>query len=1252
MQINKINFLNNSHNVSFNGHHLSQNDKGEKVYKFYIPKVNYENASIVLRKLKLDENGNIDEKTASPIIERTIPSGTAQIEIAPRDIKLSSSEILAYHFIIDGKEYTDRHKNIFINSKKYNIADSITGDVLQTPKTMYHLMPGTFNPQLKEKTYTNKLGEKIVSDDKTAQMHHFMKFDTGIDSIIEKIPHIKEMGFRRILSTPLFGDDNISNAGYWTANPFQITSRYGTIKDFERLQIELFKNSLGFVADGAFTAEGLSGIHFRDILRNGEKSPFYRWFDIKGQLKLGVLPDNDEAYKNFDIRVINSPIIWETDKDGYPAKNFGKTNSSYDSSKETLIQLYDKRLTSKEQLSTDQLITNYDIRNTRIRDDIKTWRDSVFPYAFPVPSEELKARAQKIKRGNAIAKNALLDWENFSLTRAKDSAGLSLWQGDKDMAKLKFTFPEYRKKELLESLGRKEALKETEKSVQATEDVQEYVINIGKFWTNKTAKILREYIAKELAAGTNATTFKKLIDSKAGKSLPTEVKYITTQQIQNALNNEYKASKALSIPKTIEKAIAEFPLEALEVSDDLLSIFARPTFKAELASPAYASALEDRIMEVLKKLNTYKLPCGKILDDGELKAGQEKTIQLIMDDIVRFFILKGLDPDIDNRDIFLKKPNSLKTLKSITSQVLYGQTGNISEQENQILSHIFINIKMLPDNEIDNIVQHVKNRLGNMTQKSIRVADLIIDKTEAGLNWRYDAAKDVADIESFNTGMTDVDETWGAVADFWKKFNDGVKLYNAHSYKIAEFTDTAISNTEASERFPNAGQLESKLIEQSGLTTQTNYSYLFDSMQRFFAAPAERNSSFNTNAFNLILSKFEKGWNGVPGYLYSGNKNNIVFSHSAVGNHDKQRITHSFSMNMPLAFLNEEAFVSQFQHDSYWRNIGNEIYSDLLASNMEYSQFYNDILHYNWETLFKNISPKNLAKIAAYNNAFAKALKTQNKALQKAFSTALDKLSSNKTQNSDFFFYKNFENTFENILSELPNEYRNEVKKLKVQLHKELTKPAQIRGIELAKLMVALPANPTIFAGDELLELGGEEKSKNFSVQNRNRVHWENLEYQHVEDYIDKLSEIFNLRNDRKLTSLVNGDTILLKNQGSIAGRDILGMYRYNDKDDCIILMHNAGFNSSRNFTPITEVSIPNIDLSNGTVNYAPDGSATKSEKTFVGLPAGCNIKTGTKFVNALNSKEVFVIGKDGNLYGENNKPVTLTGSVTILKRA
>ena len=59
MLINKINYLTNSHKASFDGHHLSQNDYGEKVYKFYIPKVNYEKASVVLCKLEVDENGNV-----------------------------------------------------------------------------------------------------------------------------------------------------------------------------------------------------------------------------------------------------------------------------------------------------------------------------------------------------------------------------------------------------------------------------------------------------------------------------------------------------------------------------------------------------------------------------------------------------------------------------------------------------------------------------------------------------------------------------------------------------------------------------------------------------------------------------------------------------------------------------------------------------------------------------------------------------------------------------------------------------------------------------------------------------------------------------------------------------------------------------------------------------------------------------------------------------------------------------------------
>ena len=103
------------------------------------------------------------------------------------------------------------------------------------------------------------------------------------------------------------------------------------MEDFKKLQIDLFKNSMGFIADGAFTDEGLNGIHMRDILRHGERSPFVSWFNFHNfparPIKLGILPDNKTAYDNFDIKLVNSPIIWNVTLDGSPSSDFGKKKS-------------------------------------------------------------------------------------------------------------------------------------------------------------------------------------------------------------------------------------------------------------------------------------------------------------------------------------------------------------------------------------------------------------------------------------------------------------------------------------------------------------------------------------------------------------------------------------------------------------------------------------------------------------------------------------------------------------------------------------------------------------------------------------------------------------------------------------------------------------------------------------------------------------------------------------------------------------
>ena len=98
-------------------------------------------------------------------------------------------------------------------------------------------------------------------------------------------------------------------------------------------------------------------------------------------------------------------------------------------------------------------------------------------------------------------------------------------------------------------------------------------------------------------------------------------------------------------------------------------------------------------------------------------------------------------------------------------------------------------------------------------------------------------------------------------------------------------------------------------------------------------------------------------------------------------------------------------------------------------------------------------------------------------------------------------------------------------------------------------------------------------------------------------------------------------------------------MYRYNDHDDAIILMHNIGYNSFRHFSHNEPVQIEKIDLSG-------------DDSMETGLPYKTKIPENTEYVNALDPSQTFVVGSDGHLYNtEYRQPITLNNSITILKR-
>ena len=69
----------NQVSVSFKGHNIIENDFGEKMYKFFLPKVYFNKAQIKLKKFSIDSNGNIDESIVHEEKVRDIPKDAEEI---------------------------------------------------------------------------------------------------------------------------------------------------------------------------------------------------------------------------------------------------------------------------------------------------------------------------------------------------------------------------------------------------------------------------------------------------------------------------------------------------------------------------------------------------------------------------------------------------------------------------------------------------------------------------------------------------------------------------------------------------------------------------------------------------------------------------------------------------------------------------------------------------------------------------------------------------------------------------------------------------------------------------------------------------------------------------------------------------------------------------------------------------------------------------------------------------------------------
>ena len=450
--------------ISFQGYAPVKDNYGYKVYEFNYPfDENEFDCYLEIFNVEKDKNGNyrvtdIIQDSENDKYERKLTSGRNIVDLSS-DYFISDDTPFAYHYKLVRKSggaplYAVDAGNI-IDHTDTKDAHEIYNFVTQSGSTLTHggsmklIVPDNYRVG---EVYNKKLfsGENILKDETLLKkaMRSYKHFSNKMGGTIAGIEKSLDEGlldgYSSIISLPLFTDDSRSSHAYWNKNNMQIAQSLGNINNYASLQRKMFAKGMTFVSDGAFVNEGLEGIHIANVMKWGEKSPYYNWFNISGfPLTLGVFGKNQDFISH---KIVNSPYTYRQTSDGVIHM---AQNDEYDSKAPTYIQIFDKRLASEEQAQdTKALIKSYDILNTNNPYDINTHNDTIIPFAFEIDPETYhknmlnlsdynKSHRNKIKIDDINGTRFLSKFENFEL-EDKIESNIETWDANTDILKLNY----------------------------------------------------------------------------------------------------------------------------------------------------------------------------------------------------------------------------------------------------------------------------------------------------------------------------------------------------------------------------------------------------------------------------------------------------------------------------------------------------------------------------------------------------------------------------------------------------------------------------------------------------------------------------------------------------------------------------------------------------------------------------------------------------------------------------------------------
>lgn len=413
-------------NINFEGYRPVKDDKGNRIYEFNYP---YDSSKydcyLEVCSVETDDYNNyyIVEGLQNNLSDDgylKLDPNNNRINLA-ETFNLSEDEPFAYHYALvpKGADRTKPGVTPLYKIDAGDFIDSIHGkgdheiyNIVTSGKpygynsgSMKLLMPDFYNPMW---TYDDK--GNIIKNKKYNELLHVVKtfsnkIGGNIAGIEKDVRDGKFDGYAKIISTPLFTDDSLSSHAYWNKNCMQMAQSLGNINNYASLQREMFKKGINFVSDGAYVNEGLEGVHFKHVLKWGEKSPFFNWFKAQNlknsPLALGVFSKNTDFISH---KLVNSPYSYKQNlKTG---KIEISRNKLYNSKEPTYLQIFDNRLVSDKYKNDSQhLIKAYDILNTDNVLDINTHDDTIIPYSFEIDPETYNKNIEKLNEFNKSRSN-------------------------------------------------------------------------------------------------------------------------------------------------------------------------------------------------------------------------------------------------------------------------------------------------------------------------------------------------------------------------------------------------------------------------------------------------------------------------------------------------------------------------------------------------------------------------------------------------------------------------------------------------------------------------------------------------------------------------------------------------------------------------------------------------------------------------------------------------------------------------------